>query len=147
MRPRPRTLLPLALLALGACRSAPEPAEPPPAPLRSIAVRVANVEPMLAFYTQAFGARFREVDAGGVRSHFARMQGFTLKLVPLRDAPDFEGWPTHQLGFEVPDVAAVIALAERYGGRQEGPIAREDGRVHAAVRDPDGNSIELYGPQ
>jgi catechol 2,3-dioxygenase-like lactoylglutathione lyase family enzyme len=45
----------------------------------------------------------------------------------------------------VPDVTAVIAIAERHGGRVQNPPERQDGRVHPAVRDPDGNTIELCG--
>lgn len=55
--------------------------------------------------------------------------------------------PVHQPGFEVPDVARAVAIAVRHGGRvQDAPVDR-DGRVHASIRDPDGNTIELYGPR
>ena len=51
----------------------------------------------------------------------------------------------HHPGFIVPDVQAVIAIAERHGGRvQDGPL-RRDGRLTAAIRAPDGNTIELCG--
>jgi catechol 2,3-dioxygenase-like lactoylglutathione lyase family enzyme len=100
---------------------------------------------MVAFYTEAFGDRFREVNARGIHSQFGRVGWLTLKFVPIRDTVDFEGFPVHELGFEVPDVAAVIATAERHGGRVQDPPERQDGRIHAAVRDPDGNTIELCG--
>jgi catechol 2,3-dioxygenase-like lactoylglutathione lyase family enzyme len=99
-----------------------------------------------SFHTEAFGARFREVHARGIRSQFGEVGSLTLKFVPIRDTVDFEGFPVHQLGFEVPDVAAVIATAERHGGRVQDPPERQGGRVHAAVRDQGGNTIELYGP-
>jgi catechol 2,3-dioxygenase-like lactoylglutathione lyase family enzyme len=105
------------------------------------------MEAMVAFYSQAFGIRFREVDAFGIRSQFGEIGGITLKLVPLRDGVDFEGYPLHQLGFDVPDVEAVLQLAEHHGGRGEGEILRDGSRVHTAVRDPDGNTIELYSTQ
>jgi len=104
------------------------------------------MEAMVAFYTEAFGVDFEEVDARGITSQFGRLGEITLKLVPLRKSVDFEGYPSHQLGVEVLDVDAVITLATKHGGRQEGPILRQDGRAHAAVRDPDGNTVELYGP-
>jgi catechol 2,3-dioxygenase-like lactoylglutathione lyase family enzyme len=53
----------------------------------------------------------------------------------------------HQLGFVVPDVEAVIALALQHGGREEGKLIRKEGRIEAAVRDPDGNTIELYSEE
>lgn len=112
--------------------------------ISSVAIRIANVEAMLDFYSQAFGAEFHEVPTYGIRSHFAEVQGITLKFVPIRDEADFRNFPIHQLGFIVPDVEAVIELALQYGGRQEGKLIRHEGKLQAAVRDPDGNTIELY---
>lgn len=110
----------------------------------SIAIRVCNLEAMLAFYSAALQIKFREVDTYGIRSQFGEVDGIMLKFVPIRDDADFKGYPVHQPGFRVPDVEAVINLALQYGGRQEGQIVRTDGRTQAAVRDPDGNTIELY---
>ena len=103
---------------------------------------------MLAFYREAFGVRFREVDTGGgLRSQFGELNGLTLKLVPIRDTVEFEDFPIHQPGFEVVDVEAVLAAARKHGGRvQDAPRVR-DGRWQPAVRDPDGNTLELYGPR
>lgn len=55
--------------------------------------------------------------------------------------------PVHQLGFRVPDVKAVIALATQHGGRQEGEMIRDGDKIQAAIRDPDGNTIELYSEE
>jgi predicted enzyme related to lactoylglutathione lyase len=112
--------------------------------IASIAIRVYNMDAMLAFYAEAFQVQFREVDTYGIRSQFGEMDGVTLKLVPLRESEDFKGFPVHQPGFLVPDVEAVIALAQKHGGRQEGKLIRVDGKLQAAIRDPDGNTIELY---
>lgn len=112
--------------------------------LSSIAIRVSNVEAMIAFYSEAFHVQFREVDTYGIRSQFGEMDGITLKLVPIRDEADFKGYPVHQPGFVVPDVEAVIDLALKYGGRQEGRTLQVEGKIQAAIRDPDGNTIELY---
>jgi predicted enzyme related to lactoylglutathione lyase len=99
---------------------------------------------MVAFYTEAFGGTFREVDAGGFSCWFGSMGGLEIKLVPFRDDVDFEGFPLHQLGFDVEDHHAVIACAVTHGGRAEGEITEREGKLHGAVRDPDGNTIELY---
>ena len=112
--------------------------------ISSIAIRVSNVEAMVAFYSEAFQVQFREVDTYGIRSQFGDVDGITLKLVPIRDDSDFKGYPVHQPGFVVPDVEAVIDLALKHGGRQEGRLIRVEGKIQAAVRDPDGNTIELY---
>jgi predicted enzyme related to lactoylglutathione lyase len=115
--------------------------------ISSIALRVHNLEAMVSFYSEAFQAQFREVDTYGIRSQFGEVDGITLKFVPIRDDVDFAGYPVHQLGFTVSDVEAAIALALQHGGRQEGQIIRKDGKIQAAIRDPDGNTIELYSEE
>jgi predicted enzyme related to lactoylglutathione lyase len=100
---------------------------------------------MEAFYAEAFGVQFRTVETGPFRSRFGELGRLTLKLVPIRSEVDFEGFPVHQLGFEVDDVDAVIAAATRHGGRVQDAPQRTGGRLYAAIRDPDGNTIELYG--
>ena len=112
--------------------------------LASVAIQACRLDEMVAFYTEAFGGSFREVDAGGVACWFGRIGDIELKLVPFREGVDFEGYPIHQLGFGVEDVRAVIACAVKHGGRAEGEISQVDGVLHGAVRDPDGNTIELY---
>jgi catechol 2,3-dioxygenase-like lactoylglutathione lyase family enzyme len=112
--------------------------------ISSIAIRVSNLEAMLAFYSEAFQVQFREVDTYGIHSQFGEVGGVLLKFVPIRDDADFKNYPIHQPGFVVPDVEAVIDLALKHGGRQEGSTIHIDGKIQAAVRDPDGNTIELY---
>lgn len=112
--------------------------------LSSIAIRVSNLDAMLRFYSEAFHIQFQEVDTFGIRSQFGELNGITVKLVPIRDEADFESFPIHQPGFRVPDVERVITLAIQHGGRQEGGILRNQDGVQAAIRDPDGNTIELY---
>jgi predicted enzyme related to lactoylglutathione lyase len=115
--------------------------------LASLAIRVANMNSMLAFYSEAFHVQFEEVDTYGIRSQFGELNGVTLKFVPIRDEADFKGYPIHQPGLVVPDVQSVIDIAKKYGGRQEGQIIRVDGKIQAAIRDPDGNTIELYSQE
>lgn len=114
------------------------------ASLTTVALRVKNMKQMVAFYTEAFGANFRGVDTYGLASQFGDVGGVSLKLVPIREKADFDEFPVHQLGFNVSDVDKAISLAIKHGGRQEGQISRQEERVHAAIRDPDGNTIELY---
>ncbi|HLO27510.1 MAG TPA: VOC family protein [Anaerolineales bacterium] len=112
--------------------------------ISSVAIRVDDLDAMLAFYSEALQVQFREVSTYGLRSQFGEVNGITLKFVPIRDQADFEGFPVHQLGFTVPDVEAVVTLVLQHGGRLEGKILRSGDKLQAAVRDPDGNMIELY---
>jgi catechol 2,3-dioxygenase-like lactoylglutathione lyase family enzyme len=102
------------------------------------------MDAMVAFYSEAFQVEFHEVDTYGIRSRFGDLDGTTLKFVPIRESDDFKNFPIHQPGFVVNDVEAVIDLAIKHGGRQEGQTVRAEGKTQAAVRDPDGNTIELY---
>ena len=114
------------------------------AKISSIAFRVYHMDAMLAFYSEAFHVQFQEVDTYGIKSQFGDMDGVTLKFVPIRESDDFKNFPIHQPGFVVPDVEAVVAAAIKHGGRQEGQTIQAEGKTQAAVRDPDGNTIELY---
>ena len=113
--------------------------------LRSLALRVHNLDAMVTFYAKAFGFRFEAVETDGFTSWFGRTRHLTLKLVPIREAADFEGYPVHQPGFEVFNVRRTVAIAVRCGGSVHDRPVRRDERLQAAVRDPDGNTIELYG--
>ena len=152
MRPSPR--LPLVFLALLplACRAGAPPATisdvtaprtPTPA-LGSIAYLVHRFDAMSEFYSEAFGITFREVDTFGITSRFGEWNGLTIKLVPLRQETEFVEFPDLQLGVWVDSIERVTALAQKYGGRPEGEVREEADGLHAAVRDPDGNTIELY---
>jgi len=112
--------------------------------LASIAIRVHHMDAMTAFYSEAFGIPFKEVDTFGIRSRFGDLNGITLKFVPIREEADFENYPVHQLGFGVRDIQKVTEIVLKYGGKTEGEIIHNDGKVQVAVRDPDGNTIELY---
>jgi predicted enzyme related to lactoylglutathione lyase len=112
--------------------------------LVSLAFRVHNMDAMTAFYSEAFQVQFTEVNTSGFVSKFGDLHGITLKFVPIRDEADFENYPIHQPGLIVPDVEKVIEIALKHGGRQEGSLTHKDGGVQGAVRDPDGNTIELY---
>lgn len=113
--------------------------------LTRVTLRTCRFEELYAFYSFLFYVTFRSEDSGGLSCLVADIGDVQLKLVPLRDEPDFDGYPVHQLGFEVPNVDEAVSSALRSGGRLEGEVIRTDGRLHACVRDPDGNTIELFG--
>ena len=130
-----KTRIAIAVRSSRPACSALSPIAQSPAPvvkLTTVAYRVHKQQAMVDFYTEAFGARFRVVDTGGIRSQFGDVAGLTLKFVPIRDAADFENFPVHQLGFQVADVDRVIAIALKHGGRvQDKPV--RDKRPRARV--------------
>ena len=134
------------MLGLVAVGLAVIPSRPPTTPsVTTLAYRVHRMDAMVAFYSEALGVRFSPVQTRSVTSQFGRMGRVTLKFVPIREGVDFDGFTVHQPGFEVADVQPVIAAALKHGGRLQNAPSRQDGRVHAAIRDPDGNTVELYG--
>lgn len=120
--------------------------DPPAATVSSVAIRSHNTRAMLAFYTEAFGVSFTQVDLTADLTIYEGDLGHVrLKMVPIREEADFSGFRVHQLGFTVPDLDKVIALAERHGGRLlEKRLPTDEDAPLAAIRDPDGNSIELF---
>ncbi len=117
----------------------------PYARLLTVAIRVYRMEAMVDFYQEAFGVSFEPKRVGDLEVQFGFLGDLMIKLVPLASEQDADEFPVHQLGFEVEDLDAVLALALKYGGSilQE-PVSRMD-EWHAVIRDPDGNSLELYG--
>jgi predicted enzyme related to lactoylglutathione lyase len=84
------------------------------------------------------------VDSLGIRPRFGGINSITLKLVPIREAADSVEYSIHQLSFRVADVEAILRLAQEHGGQTHGEIVRDGAGFLAAVRDPDGSTIELY---
>ena len=117
----------------------------PEVTLTTVAYRVHHEDAMVRFYSEAFGFRFRAINTAGIQSQSGELRNLTLKFVPIRDKSEFDAFPIHQLGFNVPSVTDVIEAALRHGGRVQDAPVRDGDRIHAAIREPDGNTIELYG--
>lgn len=109
----------------------------------SVAIRVHHLEQMERFYSEAFGVRFRTVQTGPFTSRFGELDGVLLKLVPIRDRDDFTGFPVLQMGLAVDDIRQVVLVAVKHGGRIQDTMMVAGDSVLAAVRDPDGNTLEL----
>jgi catechol 2,3-dioxygenase-like lactoylglutathione lyase family enzyme len=134
----------LAVAAAGHLAATDRVPQPTPVQLETIALRVNRMDAMVAFYTEAFGARFRQVPAGGMTMQYGVVAGVTFKFMPIRPGVDFEGATIHQLGFDVTSVEHVLSAARRNGGRLEGDVTSDQRMIRGTVRDPDGNTIELY---
>lgn len=120
------------------------PTEAPAAKVSSVAVRVHHTEAMLDFYSEAFGVEWKAVDLPGLTIYEGNLGDLVIKFVPIREDTDFEGFAVFQLGITVPDIDRVIRLAEVRGGRfMERQAGDADTPERAAIRDPDGNTIEL----
>ena len=111
--------------------------------LTGVTIAVDQLQPMADFYSEVFGAMLSPQAFGAATLYSGTMAGLSLQLCPKEVAGVEARQNIHQLRFTVPDVAATIAAVVAAGGRQEGEPASVRGTLHAAIRDPEGNSIEL----
>lgn len=112
--------------------------------LSGVTIAVHRWDAMQEFYTAMLGLEWEEVElAPGVRILRARCEGATIQLclasVAGVSATDFR----HQLRFTVSDLAAALAAGEAQGGQLQGEMVEHDRQRFAAMRDPDGNTLEL----
>ncbi len=109
--------------------------------LGDINVVCTDVERSLAFYRDALGLREIEREGGAVR---LGLRGGTVLLLPFATVPrrsaDYPEEATIAFDVLVDDVATTVAQVERAGGSR---VAELGAGLGWAVRDPDGNVIEI----
>jgi predicted enzyme related to lactoylglutathione lyase len=108
-----------------------------------ITIATGETEKMAAFYAAVFGAELREVPAYGTGIWVGKLGSLEVMLCPKVVAGITAKENTIQLRFVVPDVQAAMTKAGEHGGMALGEPFPHAGRVMGAIRDPDGNSIEL----
>ena len=112
--------------------------------LSGFTIAVHHFDAMRAFYAAIFGMDWEEVElAPGICILRLSLSGMTIQLCAASvagvTAADFR----HQLRFTVADLGAAIAAGEAHGGQLHSePVETTDMRF-AAMRDPDGNTLEL----
>ena len=131
-----------ALVAAGS--SAPQTAA---VAITRVTLGATNVPAMTRFYNEVFAAGLRPSPVGGVTMQLGTLAGLELLLCPNEVAKVDAALNRHMLRIVVGDVADVVERVRRSGGTVDGPPAIVEGRRLAAVRDPDGNTIELVERQ
>lgn len=112
--------------------------------LSGFTIAVHHFDAMRAFYAAIFREEWEEVElAPGIRILRMSLAGMTIQLCAASvagvTAADFR----HQLRFTVADLQAAIATGLAHGGQLHSePVETADMRF-AALRDPDGNTLEL----
>lgn len=101
---------------------------------------------MVDFYQSVFQAEFQPVEAYGAMLFRGKIAGLDVLLCPQEVAGIHADQNRFQLKFEVPDIHHTINLALTNGGSLLNAPVENDGSKAAAVRDPDGNSIEFEQP-
>lgn len=113
------------------------------AALMGMTVAVVRMSAMVDFYQSVFKAEFQPVDAHGAMMFRGRVAGLDMLLCPQELAGVRAEQGRFQLKFQVHDIHRTIDLALTNGGSLLNAPVENNGTKAAAVRDPDGNSIEF----
>lgn len=109
--------------------------------LRLLVLRVADLASSRRFY-EALGLRFAVERHGRGPEHLSADLGdFVFELYPLASRPPTTG---ARVGFEVPDLDAVVREIEAAGGEIDSPPQATPWGERAVLIDPDGHALELY---
>ncbi|MGE0433673.1 MAG: sigma-70 family RNA polymerase sigma factor [Planctomycetota bacterium] len=105
-----------------------------------------NPPAMAAFYTALLGAQLEEQDWGGMKVATGKMCGVDVLIVPAEMSGVKADANRHQLGFTVDDLRKRLADGLAAGGTMdEGwEVQPTPTGLSVALRDPDGNSIEMF---
>lgn len=114
--------------------------------LDRITVATLNMKAMVKFYEKVFDASLQAKSAYGTTLYEGSLANLNLLLCPNEVAKVQAEQNRHQLRFIVTDVEETLRRAWDAGGSLEGDIVEDAGEKVAAVRDPDGNTIEFRQP-
>ena len=108
-----------------------------------IVIAVGDLDKMGFFYSAVFGVKLNDVDVGNAKMKTGLWGTMEFLLCPKELAGIKANQNTIQLRFVVKDIDLVLKRAKETGGQIITNIQSTHGVKTAAVRDPDGNSIEL----
>lgn len=112
-------------------------------PIDKITIAVTDVEKALAFYAAVFGIKFKTFNIEGNVLCSGLLGTINIVLCPKSFAGIKASENTIQLRFVVNDIKQAIETGKKYSGEIINEIFQEDNEYYAALRDPDGNSLEL----
>ena len=122
----------------------------PPTPAAPGLVRIVlaakDPDACARFYAALLGMTFQAIPMGDLRFHDGRLGSLALRIFPASIAGIEAKDNRHQLGFRVEDLRAALARGLAAGGTQDAgwEVQSGAGGATVALRDPDGNSIELF---
>jgi predicted enzyme related to lactoylglutathione lyase len=114
--------------------------------LKGMTVAVVRLPAMVDFYQSVFQAEFQPVEAYGAMMFRGRIAGLDVLLYPQELAGIHAEQNRFLLKFQVRDIHHTLDLALTNGGSLLNAPTENDGAKTAAVRDPDGNSLEFEQP-
>ena len=98
------------------------------------------------FYTALLGVEFTAAPMGDLQFFDGRLGALAIRIFPASVAGIEAKDNRHQLGFRVPDLRGALARALAAGGTMDPgwEVQTLPNGLTVALRDPDGNSIELF---
>ena len=112
--------------------------------LSGMTIAVHDYDAMRDFYAAVCCIEWMEVElAPGMSILRVELAGLMIQLCPASVAGVTAGDFRHQLRFVVGDLAAAIVAGEAEGGQLHGERVETETMRYAAMRDPDGNTLEL----
>jgi predicted enzyme related to lactoylglutathione lyase len=111
--------------------------------LKGLTLAVVRMSAMVDFYQSVFQAEFQPVEAYGAMLFRGKIAGLDVLLYPQEVAGIHVDQSRCLLKFEVTDIHHILDLALTNGGSLLNAPVENEGSKAAAVRDPDGNSIEF----
>lgn len=112
-----------------------------------VTIAVRDMAGMVAFYGAVLGVSFEERELAGHALQAATAGGVEFLLCPAELAGVAADVNTVQLRLLVEDVAAAYGAGLMAGGESLAEPELREGRPSAALRDLDGNSLELTEPR
>lgn len=112
--------------------------------LAEIFIATTDVEAMFRFYKMALDITLNKIDAGEFEYYRGSLGGIGLSLMPNTVAKVGAKENKHELKFKVTDLTQVLSNVVGFGGLQESEPTDEGDRISVHVRDPDGNSLEIF---
>jgi predicted enzyme related to lactoylglutathione lyase len=114
--------------------------------LKGVTLAVVRMSAMVDFYTSVFQIEFQPVEAYGAMLFRGNIAGLDMLLYPQELAGIHTDQNRFLLKFAVSDIQHTLNLALTNGGSLINAAVENEGKKSAAVRDPDGNSIEFEQP-
>lgn len=111
--------------------------------LARVTVATTRMDAMVRFYNEVFHARMKEVEFGGVTMQLGHVAGVELLLCPNDVSQVRAERNRHMLRVRVGDFDDVLKRVRGSGGEVDAAPIMTSGERIVAVRDPDGNTIEL----
>jgi predicted enzyme related to lactoylglutathione lyase len=108
-----------------------------------ITIAVENVVPTTDFYSKTFDIDLQEIDCGNFSMYVGMMADIQLLFCPKAIAGVTANESTIQLRFVVADIECTITSCIESGGEVIDELHIENKTKTVALRDPDGNSIEV----